>query len=89
MIDVVLAVLPVTIFYGLALGFRRKLGLSVLLGLGLIAAICGIIKTKFLAALNARSDLTCTDSFISLTPSPPPQYYARAPLTIPVHRGNV
>lgn len=58
MIDVVLAVLPVTIFYHLNLSFKKKLGLSALLGLGLVAAICGAVKTKYLASLSARSDLT-------------------------------
>jgi hypothetical protein len=58
MVDVVLAILPVTIFYNLNLSLKKKLGLSVLLGLGLVAAICGAIKTKFLAGLSARSDLT-------------------------------
>lgn len=58
MIDVVLAVLPVTIFYHLSLGLKQKLGLSILLGLGLVAAICGSVKTKYLAGLSARSDLT-------------------------------
>jgi hypothetical protein len=58
MADVVLAVIPITIFYSLKLNIKRKLGLSVLLGLGLVAAVCGAIKTKFLASLNARSDLT-------------------------------
>jgi hypothetical protein len=61
-IDVVLACLPITIFYNLTLNLQKKLGLSLLLGLGLVAAICGIIKTKFLASLNARSDLTCRRS---------------------------
>lgn len=59
LIDVLLAVLPVTIFYNLSLSLSKKLGLCALLGLGLIAGVCGIIKTKFLASLNARSDLTC------------------------------
>jgi hypothetical protein len=58
MVDVILAVLPVTIFYRLSITIEKKLGLSVLLGLGLVAAICGAIKTKFLASLSARSDLT-------------------------------
>ena len=57
-VDVVLAVLPVTIFYKLSLSFEKKLGLSILLGLGLLAATCGAIKIKFLAGLSARSDLT-------------------------------
>lgn len=60
MIDVLLAVLPATIFYNLKMSVGKKLGLCALLGLGLIAAICGAIKIKFLAGLNSRSDLTCT-----------------------------
>ena len=38
---------------------RRKLGLCALLGLGLLAAVAGIVKVNYLAGLNARSDLTC------------------------------
>ena len=59
MVDIVLAILPVTIFYKLRMSLKRRIGLCILLCLGLIAAICGAIKTKFLAGLNARSDLTC------------------------------
>lgn len=59
-VDVLLACLPVTIVYQLKnTGLRKKIGICVLLGLGLVAAICGAIKIKFLAGLNARSDLTC------------------------------
>ena len=38
---------------------KKKLGVAALLGLGLAAAICGIVKVNYLAGLNARSDLTC------------------------------
>lgn len=62
MIDVLLAVLPVTIFYKLKMARGKKIGLCVLLGLGLLAAICGAIKIKFLTGLTARSDLTCKSS---------------------------
>lgn len=58
MTDVVLATLPTTIFYKLQMSLKTKLGLCIILSLGLVAAICGAIKTKFLASLNARSDLT-------------------------------
>jgi hypothetical protein len=69
MIDAVLATLPFTVFYNLSISRKKKLGLSALLGLGYIAAICGIIKIKFLAELNARSDLTCK-RFLTRTHSP-------------------
>ena len=59
LIDTVLAVLPATIFYKLKLSWQKKLGLCVLLGLGVTAAACAAVKTTFLAALTARSDLTC------------------------------
>ncbi|KAK0515842.1 hypothetical protein JMJ35_001876 [Cladonia borealis] len=57
-IDVVLAMLPISILWPLTLSLRKKISLSVLLGLGLLAAICGSIKIKYLAGLTARSDLT-------------------------------
>jgi len=59
MIDVILATLPITIFYKLQMSLKQRCLLSSLLGLGLLAAICGSIKMKYLAGLNARSDLTC------------------------------
>lgn len=63
--DVFLALLPTTIFRSLKLIIERKIGLIFLLSLGLITAVAGSIKMKFLASLNARSDLTC--KFASLS----------------------
>jgi len=58
LIDIVLAILPVSILWGLNMPARQKLGLGGLLSLGLLAAVCGIVKVNYLAGLNARSDLT-------------------------------
>ncbi|KAM0800903.1 hypothetical protein BDR22DRAFT_907498 [Usnea florida] len=56
--DVVLALLPITIFYRLQMTFARRVALCCLLGLGLVAALfCGI-KTRYLVDLTERSDLT-------------------------------
>ncbi|KAL9120674.1 MAG: hypothetical protein Q9187_002773 [Circinaria calcarea] len=56
--DVVLACVPGTIIYGLNMELKKRISLCILLGLGLVAAVCGIIKTNFLAALSSRADLT-------------------------------
>ncbi|ERF71197.1 hypothetical protein EPUS_06026 [Endocarpon pusillum Z07020] len=57
-VDVVLAVLPVTILWKLNMTFRNRMILCILLGLGLCAAICGIVKMTYLGSLTARSDIT-------------------------------
>ena len=57
--DTLLALLPITLFWRLNISWQKKLRLSVLLGLGVSAAVCAIVKTTFLVALSQRSDLTC------------------------------
>lgn len=56
--DVILALLPATIFWNLNLERKKKINLCILLGLGLFAAIAGIVKTSYLGELTSHSDLT-------------------------------
>ena len=57
-IDLSLALLPNSIIWTLQLNWHKKLGLSVLMGLGVFACICAAIKTSKLTELNARADIT-------------------------------
>ncbi len=57
-IDLSLALLPISIIWNLQLNWHKKLGLSVLMGLGVFACICAAIKTSKLTELNARADIT-------------------------------
>lgn len=56
--DLALALLPITIIWNLRLDWHKKLGLSVLMGMGVFAFICAVIKTSKLPELNARADIT-------------------------------
>ena len=57
-IDLALALLPITIIWDLQLDWHKKLGLSIMMGLGVFAFICAVIKTSKLPELNARADIT-------------------------------
>ncbi|KAI9882289.1 MAG: hypothetical protein M1823_005967 [Watsoniomyces obsoletus] len=57
-VDVVLAILPITIFYKLNMSLRKRVGLCALLGTGLLAAVSAAIKTTHLPNLTARGDFT-------------------------------
>lgn len=57
-IDLALALLPITVIWNLQLGWHKRLGLSILMGLGVFAFICAIIKTSKLPELNDRADIT-------------------------------
>ncbi|KAF7863820.1 hypothetical protein EAF04_006785 [Stromatinia cepivora] len=56
--DIVLALVPASIIMNLNMEMKKRVNLTILLDLGLIAAICCIVKTTFLGSLNAHSDLT-------------------------------
>lgn len=56
--DLALALLPITIIWNLQLDWHKKVGLSILMGFGVFAFICAVIKTTKLPELNARGDLT-------------------------------
>nr|ANM86611.1 hypothetical protein [Cladonia uncialis subsp. uncialis]AUW30807.1 hypothetical protein [Cladonia uncialis subsp. uncialis] len=56
--DVILAVLPVFFVWKLKMSLVRRLCLSVLLGLGFLAAICGIAKITYVRTLKDVTDVT-------------------------------
>ena len=57
-IDLALALLPITIIWNLQMDWHKRVGLSTLMGLGVFAFICAVIKTSKLPELNARADIT-------------------------------
>ncbi|KAL2816651.1 hypothetical protein BDW59DRAFT_182400 [Aspergillus cavernicola] len=57
-LDALLASYPVHLFWKLQMKIRIKVALSVLMGLGWIAAVCSAIKTYELKALTETSDIT-------------------------------
>ena len=56
--DFILALLPITIIWGLQLNKKKRLGLITIMGLGVFAGICAIVKTSQLPSLGAQSDFT-------------------------------
>ncbi|KAL4965487.1 uncharacterized protein BDV14DRAFT_199892 [Aspergillus stella-maris] len=56
--DALLATYPVHLFWKLQMKLRIKVALSVLMGLGWIAAVCSAVKTYELKALTETSDIT-------------------------------
>ncbi|KAF8849911.1 hypothetical protein BDZ45DRAFT_603606 [Acephala macrosclerotiorum] len=58
MTDLILTVLPSSIFWTLQMKLRIKLGLAALLGLSIFALVASIIKTVKLQSLGERSDYT-------------------------------
>ena len=56
--DFILAGLPIFIVRKLQLSRQKKVGLAVILGMGVFAGICAAIKTSKLGGLSARSDFT-------------------------------
>ncbi|KAM5441452.1 hypothetical protein MferCBS31731_003523 [Microsporum ferrugineum] len=57
-VDLALAVFPASIFWNLNMELKKKISLSLLMGLGVIAMIASIIKTIQLRAITARADIT-------------------------------
>ncbi|KAI9822947.1 MAG: hypothetical protein M1826_000329 [Phylliscum demangeonii] len=57
-VDFSLALLPITIFWNLNMKLHKRIGLCLLLGTGVLAAISASIKTTKLSELSARSDFT-------------------------------
>ncbi|KAF2245788.1 hypothetical protein BU26DRAFT_607965 [Trematosphaeria pertusa] len=58
LIDFYLALLPVTLVWGLQTSLRKRIALCALLGCGSITGICAAVKASKLISLNARSDFT-------------------------------
>ncbi|OOQ84700.1 hypothetical protein PEBR_29028 [Penicillium brasilianum] len=56
--DLILALYPVLFFWNVRLNLRVKIGLCVLMGLGVIACACSIIKTTYLRVLSETDDVT-------------------------------
>ncbi|KAJ5151591.1 hypothetical protein N7492_009886 [Penicillium capsulatum] len=56
--DLILALYPVVFFWNVRLKLRVKFGLCFLMGLGVIACGCSIIKTTFLRVLSETKDVT-------------------------------
>ncbi|KAL2830423.1 hypothetical protein BJY01DRAFT_118892 [Aspergillus pseudoustus] len=56
--DAVLATYPAHLFWKLQMKLRIKIALSVLMGLGWIAAVCSAVKTYELKALTETTDIT-------------------------------
>jgi hypothetical protein len=44
--------------YNLNMELKKRINLCVILGLGIVAAICGIVKMNYLRTLGAHSDIT-------------------------------
>lgn len=57
-VDFFLAAFPITIIRKLQLSLHKKIQLSLLLGLGVFAGICAVIKTTFLPTLTSAADFT-------------------------------
>ncbi|KAF2713000.1 hypothetical protein K504DRAFT_127776 [Pleomassaria siparia CBS 279.74] len=57
-LDIFLALLPITLVWGLKMTLRKRIALCGLLGCGSLTGICAAIKTTKLASLNDRSDFT-------------------------------
>ncbi|OQD62673.1 hypothetical protein PENPOL_c011G01819 [Penicillium polonicum] len=60
--DVLLAVYPIHLFWKLQMMLRIKVVLSILMGLGWIAAFCSAVKTYELKALTETTDITYAQS---------------------------
>ncbi|KAK9424385.1 putative Integral membrane protein [Seiridium unicorne] len=58
--DVVLGIVPIAAFWGLRLPTRSKVGLCILMGCTLFAAVCSAVKTSKLSELDDFSDFTYT-----------------------------
>ncbi|RDW56607.1 hypothetical protein BP5796_13072 [Coleophoma crateriformis] len=57
-VDLVLTIMPATIFWKLQISTRLKVGLVILLGLSIFAFVACVIKTVLLQALGDRGDFT-------------------------------
>ena len=59
LLDFILAFAPATFVLKLNLNLKRRVLISMLLGLSLFTGVSAIIKTTTLKNLSARSDITC------------------------------
>lgn len=58
--DAILAVIPITFLAKLNMPTKKKIYASVLMGLGLMATVCGAVKTSELGSIGGDPDFTCT-----------------------------
>ncbi|KAI9839333.1 MAG: hypothetical protein M1837_002218 [Sclerophora amabilis] len=56
--DLYLAIFPITLFWNLQIHLRTKIGLCAVMSLGVLAALCSIIKTTKLKGLEGHTDFT-------------------------------
>ncbi|RHZ70902.1 hypothetical protein CDV55_106844 [Aspergillus turcosus] len=56
--DAVLAIIPATFLFSMNISLRKKINLTILLGLGSMATICGIVKTIVLDSISNDTDFT-------------------------------
>lgn len=56
--DIILAIVPIVAFWKLKLDMRTKVGLCLMMGCTLFAAICAIVKTSNLGSLEQLDDFT-------------------------------
>ncbi|KNG88921.1 hypothetical protein ANOM_002591, partial [Aspergillus nomiae NRRL 13137] len=56
--DLILALYPVSFFWNVQLRLPVKTGLCILMGLGVIACICSIVKTTYLRVLSKTENVT-------------------------------
>lgn len=56
--DFFLAILPIITISKLQISVKKRVGLSIVLGLGVFAGICTAIRTSYLPELTVRSDFT-------------------------------
>jgi len=56
--DLALAIYPITIFWKLSVSWKRKIGLCVLMGGGIITCAVGIIKTIYIRLAPLTNDVT-------------------------------
>ncbi|GFF48184.1 hypothetical protein IFM61392_02516 [Aspergillus lentulus] len=57
--DAVLAIIPATFLFSMNLSLKKRINLTILLGLGSMATICGIVKTIKLNSIRDAPDFTC------------------------------
>ncbi|GFF27700.1 hypothetical protein IFM58399_01768 [Aspergillus lentulus] len=56
--DAVLAIIPATFLFSMNLSLKKRINLTILLGLGSMATICGIVKTIKLNSIRDAPDFT-------------------------------
>jgi hypothetical protein len=66
MTDIILAIVPISVFWKLQMRFSTKLGVCIMMGLTLLSAIVTIVKATYLHLFTDR-----TDPRMSI----PPNYY--------------